>query len=58
MYRFQGNVEVWLLELQVQSQKSVHGVIRTASMVVKDPGFKLIEFMDNFPAQVKTHNPL
>ena len=49
---FQGNVEVWLLELLQQSQKSLHGVIRTASVVIKDPSFKLIEFMDNFPAQV------
>ena len=48
----QGNVEVWLLELLQQSQKSLHGVIRTASVVIKDPSFKLIEFMDNFPAQV------
>mgnify|MGYP001795963232 CR=1 FL=1 len=48
----QGNVEVWLLALLKEAQKSLHGVITMASIAIKDPRFKLIDFMDNFPAQV------
>lgn len=49
----EGNVEVWLMQLLNQSQKSLHGVIRTAHMAVTDSqNFNLLEFLNTFPAQV------
>ncbi|KAK3754858.1 hypothetical protein QZH41_011331 [Actinostola sp. cb2023] len=48
----QGNVEVWLDSLLQNSRSSLHGVIRMASVTIKDPGFKLIDFLDSFAAQV------
>ena len=49
---FQGNVEQWLLALLIAAQSALHAVIRMASVAIKDPVFKLLEFMDTFPAQV------
>ena len=51
----QGNVEVWLGDLLRMSKKSIHGIIRSAAISISDPGFKLIEFENMFPAQVKTY---
>ena len=51
-YLFQGNVENWLDELLKTSRQSVHGVIRSASLTIADPQFKLLEFENMFPAQV------
>ncbi|CAH1798801.1 unnamed protein product, partial [Owenia fusiformis] len=48
----QGNVEQWLGDLLAESRKSVHGIIRTASVTIQDPSFKLMEFENMFPAQV------
>lgn len=49
----EGNVEVWLMNLMLQSQKSVHGVIRTAYMTVSDTqSFDLLEFLNTYPAQI------
>ncbi|XP_025115342.1 dynein heavy chain 5, axonemal-like isoform X3 [Pomacea canaliculata] len=48
----EGNVEVWLMALMVQSQKSLHSVIRAAAMAIQDTSFQLLEFLDTFPAQV------
>lgn len=48
----QGNVEQWLLNLLNGAQGALHAVIRMASVAIKDPVFKLLEFMDTFPAQV------
>ncbi|XP_078698147.1 dynein axonemal heavy chain 5-like [Branchiostoma floridae x Branchiostoma belcheri] len=48
----QGNVEQWLGLLMNESQKSIHGVIRQASVAIDDPNFKMIEFQNVFPAQV------
>ncbi|KAL5009928.1 hypothetical protein ScPMuIL_012233 [Solemya velum] len=48
----QGNVEVWLGDLLKMSRKSVHSVIRSASVTINDPTFKLIEFENMFPCQV------
>ena len=50
----QGNVEQWLLALLNAAQGALHAVIRMASVAIKDPVFKLLEFMDTFPAQVKS----
>jgi len=49
----QGNVEVWLNTLLMESRSSLHSVIRTASIAIKDPSFKLKDFLDTYPAQVK-----
>ncbi|ESO89757.1 hypothetical protein LOTGIDRAFT_192667 [Lottia gigantea] len=48
----EGNVEVWLMSLLQMSQKSVHGVIRTAAMAIQDSSFNLLEFLNMFPAQI------
>ena len=41
------------MQLLQMSQKSVHGVIRTAYMTVMDPqSFNLLEFLTTYPAQV------
>ena len=48
----QGNVEMWLGNLLQEARKSLHAVIRTAAFAIKDSSFKLIEFLDTFPAQV------
>ncbi|XP_033755107.1 LOW QUALITY PROTEIN: dynein heavy chain 5, axonemal-like [Pecten maximus] len=48
----EGNVEVWLMNLMMMAQKSLHGVIRTAAIAIQDNNFQLLEFLDMFPAQV------
>ncbi|XP_053396215.1 dynein axonemal heavy chain 5-like isoform X3 [Mercenaria mercenaria] len=48
----QGNVEIWLGELLNMSKKSVHSVIRMASIQIGDPAFNMIEFENNYPAQI------
>ena len=45
-------MEVWLGNLLQEARKSLHAVIRTAAFAIKDSSFKLIEFLDTFPAQV------
>ena len=44
-----------MLNLLNAAQNALHGVIRMASVAIKDPVFKLLEFMDTFPAQVSEH---
>ncbi|XP_017940484.1 dynein heavy chain 8, axonemal [Manacus vitellinus] len=47
-----GPVELWLkILLQVQ-QKSLHGIIRAAYYQISDPGCQLVNFLNQFPAQV------
>ena len=47
-----GNVELWLGELLVIQQKSLHGVIKEGSIVVADPQFEMMGFLDKYIAQV------
>ncbi|XP_046353935.2 dynein axonemal heavy chain 5-like isoform X1 [Haliotis rufescens] len=48
----QGNVEVWLGDLLNNGRRSLHGIIRTASVAIQDPAFNLLEFENTFPSQV------
>ena len=40
------------MDLLVQAQWSLHVVIRDASVIIKDPSFNLMDFLNSFPAQV------
>ena len=48
----QGNVEQWLGALLREALHSVHVVIKNAHIAVDDPNLDLIDFLNNFPAQV------
>ena len=48
----QGNVETWLGNLLKSAQECIHFVIRTASMALADPNFKMVEFLFNYQAQI------
>ncbi|KAK3724620.1 hypothetical protein RRG08_041104 [Elysia crispata] len=48
----QGNVETWLADLLRVGRRSIHGIIRMASISIQDNGFNLLEFENTFPSQV------
>ncbi|XP_035754904.1 dynein heavy chain 5, axonemal-like [Egretta garzetta] len=48
----QGNVEFWLGQLLNGIRKTIHTIIRQASMAISDSGFKLYDFQTMFPAQI------
>lgn len=55
----QGNVENWLGSLLKESLHSVHVVIKNAFVAISDPNMELLEFLNTYPAQVRTiHYPL
>uniref|UniRef100_A0AAZ3PJI0 AAA+ ATPase domain-containing protein n=1 Tax=Oncorhynchus tshawytscha TaxID=74940 RepID=A0AAZ3PJI0_ONCTS len=47
-----GPVELWLGELQMQQQSSLHSVIKAADLQINDSGFQLLTFLNQFQAQV------
>ena len=47
-----GNVETWLDNLLKMVQKSLHGVVRSASVTINDQNFEVMSFLDTFIAQV------
>ncbi|XP_031445281.1 dynein heavy chain 5, axonemal-like [Phasianus colchicus] len=49
----QGNVEIWLGQLLNGIRKTIHTIIREASLAISDSGFKLYDFQAMFPAQVR-----
>ncbi|XP_067868157.1 dynein axonemal heavy chain 5 isoform X2 [Heterodontus francisci] len=48
----QGNVEVWLGQLLNGVRKTIHSIIRQASIAITDKEIKLYEFQTMFPAQI------
>ncbi|XP_069476735.1 dynein axonemal heavy chain 5-like [Ambystoma mexicanum] len=52
MVNAQGNVEVWLGLLLNGVKKTLHTIIRQASLAISDSGFKLYDFQAMFPAQI------
>uniref|UniRef100_A0A669P3A4 AAA+ ATPase domain-containing protein n=1 Tax=Phasianus colchicus TaxID=9054 RepID=A0A669P3A4_PHACC len=48
----QGNVEIWLGQLLNGIRKTIHTIIREASLAISDSGFKLYDFQAMFPAQI------
>ncbi|XP_063079703.1 dynein axonemal heavy chain 8-like isoform X2 [Engraulis encrasicolus] len=47
-----GPVELWLGELLVQQQASLHSVIKAADIQINDSNFQLLPFLNQFQAQV------
>uniref|UniRef100_A0A8D0F655 Dynein axonemal heavy chain 8 n=1 Tax=Strix occidentalis caurina TaxID=311401 RepID=A0A8D0F655_STROC len=47
-----GPVELWLQDLLRVQQISLHGIIREAYYQISDPGYQLLNFLNQFPAQV------
>ncbi|XP_064287158.1 dynein axonemal heavy chain 5-like isoform X3 [Passer domesticus] len=48
----QGNVEFWLGQLLNGIRKTIHTIIRQASMAINDSEFKMYDFQAMFPAQI------
>lgn len=51
--RAEGSVETWLTQLLQTSQSSLHSIIRQAYIMINDPNFHLLQYLDKMPAQVK-----
>ncbi|XP_067331791.1 dynein axonemal heavy chain 8-like [Channa argus] len=48
----QGPVEIWLGELLLQQQSSLHSVIKASNIEINDEDFDLLMFLNKFQAQV------
>ncbi|NXT68932.1 DYH5 protein, partial [Chaetops frenatus] len=48
----QGNVELWLGQLLNGIRKTIHTIIRQASVAINDSEFKMYDFQAMFPAQI------
>ncbi|XP_027742699.1 dynein heavy chain 5, axonemal-like isoform X3 [Empidonax traillii] len=48
----EGNVEFWLGQLLNGIRKTIHTIIRQASVAINDSEFKLYDFQTMFPAQI------
>ncbi|XP_063254241.1 dynein axonemal heavy chain 5-like isoform X1 [Prinia subflava] len=48
----QGNVEFWLGQLLNGIRKTIHSIIRQASLAINDSEFKMYDFQAMFPAQI------
>ncbi|XP_051284477.1 dynein axonemal heavy chain 8-like [Dicentrarchus labrax] len=48
----QGPVELWLGELLLQQQASLHSVIKASDLEISDEDFDLLSFLNKFQAQV------
>ncbi|XP_056290683.1 dynein axonemal heavy chain 8-like [Pseudoliparis swirei] len=48
----QGAVELWLGQLLLEQQASLHSVIKASDLEINDPDFDLLFFLNNFQAQV------
>ncbi|XP_027145030.1 dynein heavy chain 8, axonemal isoform X2 [Larimichthys crocea] len=48
----QGAVELWLGELLIQQQASLHSVIKSSDLEINDEDFNLLNFLNDFQAQV------
>lgn len=49
----QGPVELWLGELLLQQQASLHSVIKASDLEINDEDFDLLSFLNKFQAQVR-----
>lgn len=49
----QGPVELWLGELLMQQQSSLHTVIKASDLEINDEEFDLLAFLNKFQAQVR-----
>ncbi|GAB6028044.1 Dynein heavy chain 5, axonemal [Chamberlinius hualienensis] len=47
-----GSVEIWLTQLLITSQDSIHDIIHKANQAIQEPNFKLLEFLAVYPAQI------
>lgn len=45
-------MEIWLGQLLNGIRKTIHTIIREASVAISDSGFKLYDFQAMFPAQI------
>ena len=50
----QGNVEVWLNDLLMEAQRSLHEIIRQAYSSLSSKKFSLMDFVWSSPAQVSS----
>lgn len=50
--RAEGSVEMWLTQLLVTSQLSLHSIIRQSYLLINDVNFCLLPFLEKMPSQV------